>query len=240
MEAPRVHAGRNRDDAPGRHARADDDGAHGLATRDHTVGEPIDERPAGPDPDRDVAATHHGTAERPGGQGAEPAVHGTVGVDQAHGARLHEPAQHEERQEIVGAAHPDRDRRDPGGPGLGVERARGLTRDQRVPAVVEEPARLGQDPELLAAEPARRLRVQDRRHGDRLPLSTRSREKADVGGCATSGRRGSRRDRRRHRRRRRSRPGHRRRPGSRRRRCRAPWPSRPEWSGRRGWCRSAC
>src|SRR5205823_3499751 len=88
----------------------------------------------------------------------------------------------EERREIVGAAHPNRDRRDPGGLGLGVERARGLARDQRVPAVVEEPARLGQDPELLAAEPARRLGVEDRRHGDRLPLPTRSREKADVWG----------------------------------------------------------
>ena len=52
---------------------------------------------------------------------------------------------------------------------LAEEQAIGLARDQRVPAVVDQPAGLGEGPDLLAATPEGRLGVQDGMHGGRLP-----------------------------------------------------------------------
>src|SRR3990167_7430207 len=62
--------------------------------------------------------------------------------------------------------------------GVGGEPAPGLARDQRVPAVRAEPARLGEDPQLLAAQARRGFGVEDEGHGDRLPPSVGGEEEA--------------------------------------------------------------
>src|SRR3972149_6223371 len=110
--------------------------------------------------------------------------------------------------------------------GLGEEPAPGLARDQRVPAVRAEPARLGEDPQLLAAQARRGFGVEDEGHGDRLPPLVGGEEEASRR-CATSDRDASRRDHRRRRSRRDRRPR-----AARRRRRRASSPSRPGSSGR--------
>src|SRR5207245_10922770 len=116
------------------------------------------------------------------GQRTEPAVRRAVGVDETHRVRPHEAAERPERPEVGGPAHPHGDGLHPRGLRLGQEAAPRLAGDERSPAVVAEPARLGEDAELLTAEPERCLGVEDRRHGDRLPPPALAGEETGKGG----------------------------------------------------------
>jgi hypothetical protein len=82
-------------------------------------------------------------------------------VDERDAAVAEEPVQRGEPAKIQRMAHGEGDGRQPGRARLVDERAPRLGGDQRIPAVVEEPAHLGQDPELLAPEPERGLGVED-------------------------------------------------------------------------------
>ena len=112
-----------------------------------------------------------GRPERFCREAGEPAVDGAMGVDEAHPALADEPAQADERADVGRAPHPDRLDRDGCGARLAEQKAIGLARDQRVPAMADQPAGFGESPDLLAATPERRLGVQEGRHGGRLPPS---------------------------------------------------------------------
>ena len=93
-EGLEVHAGRDRDDALGRHAGLDDEPPDGLAARDHAVGEPaVDRIQAPPDGDRDVPGPHHRHAAEPGRHAAEPGVDRAVRVHEAHPLAPDQPHQ---------------------------------------------------------------------------------------------------------------------------------------------------
>src|SRR5262249_1137141 len=155
------------DDLLGGDAGSNHRRAHGLAARDDPVGKPIDE--GMPDGDRHVPAAYDRAPEGFRREAAEPAVDGAMGVDGAHPALPDQPTQTEERGEGDGGW--DRDRLDWKGRGarLTEQQAIGLARDERVPAVADQPAGFGEGADLLAAAPERRLGVQEGRHGGRLP-----------------------------------------------------------------------
>jgi hypothetical protein len=82
-------------------------------------------------------------------------------VHERHRALAHEAAERAERAGIEGAAHGDRGRGEALGFGLALERTAGLASDEDLPAVIAEPAALGEDADLLTAEAGGRLRVED-------------------------------------------------------------------------------
>ena len=73
----------------------------------------------------------------------------------------HERPQPQERRDVGAVAHADGHGRQPGAARLLEERAAGLTRDEGRPAVGLQPARLPEDPDLLAPQPEGGLRVEN-------------------------------------------------------------------------------
>jgi hypothetical protein len=84
-----------------------------------------------------------------------------MGVHEGDASRAHERAQAQEGPHVERSPHRDRDGGEAGAPRLGEEPAPGLAGDQRVPAVVEQPPDLTEDPELLSAEAEGRFGVKD-------------------------------------------------------------------------------
>jgi hypothetical protein len=70
-------------------------------------------------------------------------------------------AQRAERRGIERPAHEDSRRGEARGFGLALERTTGLASDKDLPAVIAEPAALGDDADFLTAEAGGRLRVED-------------------------------------------------------------------------------
>jgi hypothetical protein len=75
-----------------------------------------------------------------------------MSVHEVDPARAHERAQPEERRDVRRPAHAEGHGGEIGGPGFAEESARGLTHDEGVPSVVEQPSDLVEDPDLLTAK----------------------------------------------------------------------------------------
>jgi len=84
-----------------------------------------------------------------------------MSVDDRHPSPREEPPQRPDRAEIERVTHAHGDHGDAGGLGFAQEAAAGLDGEQGLPAVVGEPAGLGEDADLLAAETRRGFGVQD-------------------------------------------------------------------------------
>ena len=86
-------------------------------------------------------------------------------MDERDAALAHEATQADEGGQVPRPAHRHGDDGQTCRARLPEEPAPGLTRDQRVPAVLGEPAALAEDADLLAAEAQRGLGVEDRTMG---------------------------------------------------------------------------
>ena len=159
-EARGVDTRGHRDDAVVRHARGDHDRADRVARGQHAVGQAVHERAPAENRDRHVAAAHDRAARASRGQRGEPAVDRAVRVDDADIELADQPPQGDRGGDVEGVAHREAEHGEIGRRGLGAQAARRLARDDHVPAVLEEPARLGEDPDLLAAESQGRLGVE--------------------------------------------------------------------------------
>src|SRR5262249_60305992 len=116
-DPPQAPAGRSGHHALPVDPGLDHQGAMGLATRDHPVGEPsVDGVPALPYRDRDVAGPDHGHAGGAGGQAAYPGIDRAVGVDDAHPLSADHVSQRADGAEIPRAAHANAGDLEAGGP----------------------------------------------------------------------------------------------------------------------------
>lgn len=95
-----------------------------------------------------------------------------MGVYERHGALVQQPAQRQEGDRVDRSPHPDRVGGETSLARLGEQAATGLCDEVDRPPVLAQPARLGQDPDLLPAEARGGLGVQDDTWGggyQRLP-----------------------------------------------------------------------
>ena len=167
MEPRPVEASGNGDHPVGGDAGGDDHALHVLTARDDAVGESVDESSPLADPDRDVSAPDDRSSERLRRQGRHPAVDRAVGVNEIDSGLSEQAPQAHHSRQAHRADHGDHPGGDPCRVSLREQPAGRLARQTGSPPVLEEPANLGENPELLSAETERRLGVQNhaRHHG---------------------------------------------------------------------------